>query len=106
MSEISKAYEPQAVEEKWYAWWLKQNCFTANPHSGLSPAASLIAIAGFVLGALAAGRAAHSLSSRPGPWLATAFTTEAVILTLLITAVVVATMALVALCVLLIVGIA
>lgn len=54
--------------------------FTANPHSGLSPVASLIAIAGFVLGALAAGRAAHSLSGRPGPWLATAFTTETVIL--------------------------
>ena len=54
--------------------------FTANPHSGLSPVASLIAIAGFVFGALAAGRAAHTLSGRPGPWLATAFTTEAVIL--------------------------
>lgn len=55
--------------------------FTANPHSGLSPVASMIAIAGFVLGALAAGRAANTLSGRPGPWLATAFTTEAVILT-------------------------
>jgi len=54
--------------------------FTADPHSGLSPAAALIAIGGFVLGALAAGRAAHSLASRPGPWLATAFATQAVIL--------------------------
>ena len=31
MSEISKAYEPQAVEEKWYEFWLKQGCFTADP---------------------------------------------------------------------------
>jgi len=23
MSEISKAYEPQSVEDKWYAFWLK-----------------------------------------------------------------------------------
>src|SRR5712675_1941812 len=41
MSEISKAYEPQAVEEKWYDYWLKQNCFTANPHS-LKPAYSIV----------------------------------------------------------------
>ena len=31
MSEIPKAYEPQAVEEKWYDLWLKQGCFTADP---------------------------------------------------------------------------
>jgi valyl-tRNA synthetase len=31
MSEISKAYEPQSVEDKWYDFWLKQNCFTADP---------------------------------------------------------------------------
>jgi len=31
MSEIQKAYEPQAVEEKWYQFWLDQNCFTADP---------------------------------------------------------------------------
>src|ERR1039458_3152269 len=31
MSEIPKAYEPQAVEEKWYDFWLKQNCFVADP---------------------------------------------------------------------------
>jgi valyl-tRNA synthetase len=31
MSEISKAYEPQSVEDKWYAFWLKQGCFTADP---------------------------------------------------------------------------
>ena len=33
MTEIPKAYEPQSVEDKWYQFWLEQNCFTANPHS-------------------------------------------------------------------------
>src|SRR5579864_2023772 len=41
MAEISKAYEPQAVEEKWYAFWLKENCFTANPASS-KPAYSIV----------------------------------------------------------------
>jgi len=31
MSEIPKAYEPQSVEDKWYDFWLKQGCFTADP---------------------------------------------------------------------------
>src|ERR1017187_6729752 len=31
MSEIPKAYEPQSVEDKWYDFWLKQSCFTADP---------------------------------------------------------------------------
>ena len=31
MSEIPKAYEPQAVEEKWYQFWLDQKCFAADP---------------------------------------------------------------------------
>ena len=31
MSELSKAYEPQAVEEKWYQFWLDQKCFVADP---------------------------------------------------------------------------
>ena len=34
-------HEPQAVEEKWYDFWLKQNCFTANPKS-LKPAYSIV----------------------------------------------------------------
>jgi uncharacterized membrane protein YoaK (UPF0700 family) len=55
---------------------------SADPYSGLSPAASVIAIAGFVLGALAGGRAAHALAARPGRWLATAFAAEAAMLTL------------------------
>ena len=31
MIEIPKAYEPQAVEEKWYQLWLDQKCFVADP---------------------------------------------------------------------------
>jgi valyl-tRNA synthetase len=41
MAEIPKAYEPQAVEEKWYDFWLKQNCFVANPASP-KPAYSIV----------------------------------------------------------------
>ena len=41
MSEIPKAYEPQAVEEKWYDFWLKQACFTANAKSS-KPAYSIV----------------------------------------------------------------
>jgi valyl-tRNA synthetase len=41
MSEISKAYEPQSVEDKWYDSWLKQNCFVANPQSA-KPAYSIV----------------------------------------------------------------
>ncbi len=31
MIEIPKAYEPQSVEDKWYDFWVKQGCFTADP---------------------------------------------------------------------------
>jgi valyl-tRNA synthetase len=31
MSEIPKAYEPQSVEDKWYDFWVKHGCFTADP---------------------------------------------------------------------------
>jgi valyl-tRNA synthetase len=41
MSEIPKAYEPQSVEEKWYDFWLKQDCFLANPAS-TKPAYSIV----------------------------------------------------------------
>ncbi len=30
MSEIPKTYEPQAIEEKWYAFWQDQGCFAAD----------------------------------------------------------------------------
>ena len=33
MSELPKAYEPQAVEKKWYAVWLEHNCFHADESS-------------------------------------------------------------------------
>src|SRR6476660_2964309 len=33
MAEIPKAYEPQAVEEKWYSFWLDQKCFQADAAS-------------------------------------------------------------------------
>jgi valyl-tRNA synthetase len=39
--EIPKAYEPQTVEERWYDYWLKQSCFTANPNSS-KPAYSIV----------------------------------------------------------------
>src|ERR1041385_5798033 len=41
MSELSKAYEPQAVEEKWYRFWLDHSCFTADPASP-KPAYSVV----------------------------------------------------------------
>src|SRR5438477_5642424 len=37
MSEISKTYEPQAIEEKWYDFWQQEGCFTANPESPKPP---------------------------------------------------------------------
>ncbi len=41
MTEIPKAYEPQSVEDKWYDFWLKQNCFTADAKSA-KPAYSIV----------------------------------------------------------------
>ena len=41
MAEIPKAYEPQAVEERWYDFWLKQNCFVADARSS-KPAYSIV----------------------------------------------------------------
>jgi valyl-tRNA synthetase len=41
MSEIPKAYEPTAVEEKWYQFWCDQGCFTADPNSS-KPAYSIV----------------------------------------------------------------
>jgi len=31
MTEIPKAYEPKTVEEKWYQFWLDNQCFVADP---------------------------------------------------------------------------
>ena len=41
MNEIPKAYEPQSVEDKWYDFWLKQGCFTADEKS-VKPAYSIV----------------------------------------------------------------
>ncbi|MCL5746047.1 MAG: class I tRNA ligase family protein [Acidobacteria bacterium] len=38
---IPKAYEPQAVEDKWYQFWCEQGCFTADPASP-KPAYSIV----------------------------------------------------------------
>jgi uncharacterized membrane protein YoaK (UPF0700 family) len=55
--------------------------FSVVPGSGLSTLASLIAIAGFLVGALAGGRLAHAMpAAKAGRWLTVAFTTEAVVL--------------------------
>jgi len=55
--------------------------FSVDPHSGLSAPSSLIAIAGFALGALAGGRTAHSLAgANPGRWLGIALIAESIVL--------------------------
>jgi len=54
MTEISKAYEPQAVEEKWYARWLADHCFTADPASQ-KPAYSIVIPPPNVTGVLTLG---------------------------------------------------
>jgi uncharacterized membrane protein YoaK (UPF0700 family) len=55
--------------------------FSVDPHAGVSATASLSAIAGFLLGALTGGRAAHTLAAtHPGRWLATALAGEAIVL--------------------------
>ena len=33
MSELPKAYQPQAVESKWYQYWLDEKFFEADPES-------------------------------------------------------------------------
>jgi uncharacterized membrane protein YoaK (UPF0700 family) len=54
--------------------------FSVDRHSGLSPVTSLIAIGGFVIGALVGGRVAAALSDQPHRWLGVAFGTEGIIL--------------------------
>ena len=41
MSEIPKAYEPQAVEEKWYQFWLRRSVSSPIPQSP-KPAYSIV----------------------------------------------------------------
>jgi uncharacterized membrane protein YoaK (UPF0700 family) len=51
--------------------------FSLQSHTGLSPIASVIAIGGFLVGALGGGRAAHHFDQRPRQWLTGAFALEA-----------------------------
>src|SRR5436190_1604767 len=57
MSEIPKAYEPQAVEDKWYQFWLDQKCFVADPArvSEQRPAYSIVIPPPNVTGTLTLG---------------------------------------------------
>ncbi|MDD5200088.1 MAG: valine--tRNA ligase [Terrimicrobiaceae bacterium] len=54
MAEISKSYEPASVEEKWYARWLADGCFTADPASE-KPAFSIVIPPPNVTGVLTLG---------------------------------------------------
>jgi valyl-tRNA synthetase len=54
MSEISKAYEPQAVEAKWYQFWLDRKLFVADPASP-KPAYSIVIPPPNVTGVLTMG---------------------------------------------------
>jgi valyl-tRNA synthetase len=54
MNEISKAYEPQSVEDKWYQFWLDQKCFVADAQSK-KPAYSIVIPPPNVTGVLTMG---------------------------------------------------
>jgi len=54
MNEISKAYEPQAVEDKWYQSWLDGKYFVADPKSP-KPAYSIVIPPPNVTGVLTMG---------------------------------------------------
>src|ERR1017187_9786004 len=54
MSEISKAYEPQSVEDKWYQFWLDRKCFVADAQSK-KPAYSIVIPPPNVTGVLTLG---------------------------------------------------
>jgi uncharacterized membrane protein YoaK (UPF0700 family) len=53
--------------------------FTLEPGSGLSPGASVTAIAGFLAGAVLGGRLGAILDGRPRLWLGTAFAVQALL---------------------------
>src|SRR5450432_2777774 len=54
MSEISKAYEPQSVEDKWYQFWLDGKFFVADAQSA-KPAYSIVIPPPNVTGVLTTG---------------------------------------------------
>ncbi len=57
MSEIPKAYDPRAVEDRWYQFWLDEGCFTADPGrvSPQRPAYSIVIPPPNVTGVLTMG---------------------------------------------------
>ncbi|MEQ1860570.1 MAG: valine--tRNA ligase [Chthoniobacteraceae bacterium] len=57
MPELAKTYEPASVEERWYAAWLEQGCFTARPErvSDQRPAYSIVIPPPNVTGVLTLG---------------------------------------------------
>jgi valyl-tRNA synthetase len=57
MSEITKTYEPTAVEPKWYDYWMQHGCFTADPArvSEKRPAYSIVIPPPNVTGVLTLG---------------------------------------------------
>lgn len=54
LTEVPRTYEPQAVEEKWYAQWLADGCFKADPASP-KPAYSIVIPPPNVTGVLTLG---------------------------------------------------
>src|SRR5260221_14612599 len=54
MPEITKLYEPQAIEEKWYSFWQQEGCFAADPRSP-KPAYSIVIPPPNVTGVLTLG---------------------------------------------------
>src|SRR5437762_6468879 len=54
MADLSKAYEPAAVEARWYARWLAAGCFEADPASP-KPAYSIVIPPPNVTGVLTLG---------------------------------------------------
>ena len=70
MSEISKAYEPQSVEDKWYEFWLKHGCFTADPArvSEQRPAYSIVIPPPNVTGMLHMGHVLNISSDGNREW--------------------------------------
>ena len=57
MPEIAATYTPASVEEKWYAFWLEHECFTARPErvSAMRPAYSIVIPPPNVTGVLTLG---------------------------------------------------
>ena len=67
MSEISKTYEPASIEEKWYAQWLADGCFTADPArvSEKRPAYSIVIPPPNVTGVLTLGHVLNNTTGAP-----------------------------------------